>query len=185
MTAALQRRMTSEEFLKWADTQAEGRFELVDGQVVAMSPEQIAHTRTKSAVWRALSLALEEAGLPCEAFADGVSVVTGPYKTREPDASVQCGGVDDPTALALDRPLIVVEVVSPTTEADDHGAKFAEYFSVATIRHYLVVDGEQRTVLHHRRSDDGSIETKALRDGWIEFDPPGFKVAVHDLFGHR
>jgi Uma2 family endonuclease len=133
-----------------------------------------------------LSLALEEAGLPCEAFADGVSVVTGRYKTRAPDASVQCGGVDDPTALALDRPLIVVEVVSPTTEANDHGAKFAEYFLVPTIVHYLIVDAVKRMVLHHRRSDDGCSETKTLRDdGWIDFNPPGFKVAVHDLFGAR
>ncbi len=185
MTAALQRRMTAEEFLKWADTQAEGRFELVDGQIVAMAPEQIAHTRTKSAVWRALSLALQDSGLPCEAFADGVSVVTGRYKTREPDASVQCGGVDDPSSLALDRPLIVVEVVSPTSELDDLGAKYAEYFSVASIRHYVIVDAGKGLVLHHRRSDAGSIQTEAHRDGWIEFDPPGFKVAVEDLFGKR
>ena len=184
MTAALQRRMTAEEFLKWADTQAEGRFELVDGQIVALAPEQIAHTRTKAAVWRALSIALEKSGLPCEAFTDGPAVVTGPHKTREPDASVQCGGVDDPTSLALDRPLIVVEVISPTSEQDDRRTKFAEYFSVATIRHYLIVDGDQRTVLHHRRSEDGSIETKTLHDGWIDLDPPGFKVAVEDLFGH-
>ena len=177
--------MTSEEFLKWADTQAEGRFELVDGRIVAMAPEQLAHTRTKSALWLALRTAIREVGLPCAAFADGPAIVTGSHQTREPDASVQCGGVDDLTSLALDRPLIVVEVMSPTSKQDDRRTKLAEYFSVATIRHYLVVDGEQRTVLHHRRSDDGSIETKALRDGWVEFDPPGFKVAVHDLFGRR
>jgi Uma2 family endonuclease len=184
MTAALQRRMTAEEFLKWADNQTEGRFELVDGQIVAMAPERLAHTRTKSAVWLALRTAIRELGLPCEAVADGPAVVTGPYKTRGPDASVQCGPADEPNSLALDRPLIVVEVISPTSEQDDRRTKFAEYFSVATIRHYLIVDGDQRTVLHHRRSEDGSIGTKTLRDGWIDLDPPGFNVAVEDLFQH-
>jgi hypothetical protein len=38
-------------------------------------------------------------------------------------------------------------------------------------------------VLHHSRSGAGAIETEEHRGGWIEFDPPGFKVAVEDLFG--
>ena len=184
MNAAPQRRMTALEFLEWADRQAEGRYELVDGQIVAMAPERLSHTRTTSAVWLALRTAIREADLPCEAFADGPAVVTAPYKTREPDASVQCGGADQPSSLALERPLIVVEVVSPTSERDVRGTKVAEYFSVATIRHYLIVDAEGRSVLHHKRSDTGSIETETLRDGWVEFDPPGFRVAVVDMFGH-
>ena len=185
MTAALQRRMTSEEFLKWAETQAEGRFELVDGRIVAMAPERLAHTRAKLAVWRALSTAIEKSGLPCEAFGEGPGVVTGLHRTREPDASVQCGGVDDPNALALPRPLIVVEVVSPTTKGTDFGDKVTEYFSVATVRHYLIVDADERTVFHFRRSEAGSIESEQRRKGWISFDPPGFRIAVEDLFGRQ
>lgn len=177
--------MTAQEFLRWADSQTEGRYELVDGHVVAMSPERIAHTRTKSAVWLTLSSALEQAMLPCEAFNDGVSIVIDQYRTREPDASVQCGGVVDRNSLALDRPLIVVEVVSPTSERDDVGQKREEYFSVATIRHYLIVDAEKRIVLHHRRSDTGPIESKTHHEGSIDFDPPGFQVAVENLFGRR
>ena len=177
--------MTSEEFLKWPDTQAEGRFELVDGKIVAMAPERLAHTRAKLAVWRAFSIAIEKAGLPCEAFGDGPAVVTGRHKTRVPDASVQCSRVDDPNSLALDRPLIVVEILLPTNWRDDFGIKVEEYFSVATIRHYVIVDDEQRTVLHHRRSDAGAIQSETYRDGCIEFDPPGFKVAVENLFGPR
>jgi hypothetical protein len=56
--------------------------------------------------------------------------------------------------------------------------------TVATIRDYLMVDVDQRKVLHHGRFDDRSIETKTLHDGWVDLDPPGFKVAVEDLFGH-
>ena len=47
-------RMTVDEFLAWAMAQPEGRFELVDGKVVAMAPERVAHARLKSEVWLAL-----------------------------------------------------------------------------------------------------------------------------------
>lgn len=177
--------MTAQEFLGWAESRTEGRYELVDGHVVAMSPERIAHTRTKSAVWLALRTALEEARLPCEAFSDGVSIVIERYRTREPDASVQCGGIPDANSLTLDKPVIVVEVVSPTSEKHDFGQKLSDYFSVSTIRHYLIVDAEKRFVLHHRRSDSGSIHSERHRDGFIDLDPPGFQVAVEDLFGKR
>jgi Uma2 family endonuclease len=150
-----------------------------------MAPERLAHMRVKLAVWRALSIAIENAGLPCEAFGDGPAVVTGRHKTGVPDASVQCSRVDDPNSLALDRPLIVVEVMPPTNWRDDFGIKVEEYFSVATIRHCLIIDADERVVLHHRRAEAGRIETEKHRDGWIELDPPGYKLAVHDLFGRR
>ena len=183
MNAAPQRRMTAQEFLEWADRQTEGRYELDDGQIVAKAPERVAHARTKGAVWLALSTALKEAALPCEAFPDGVAIITGDYRTREPDASVQCGGVADPDSLALDRPLIVVEVVSPTSTRTDRQQKRDEYFSVATIRHYLIVDAAEAVVIHYRRSEAGTIEAATHRSGRIELDPPGFGVAVEDLFG--
>ena len=183
MDAALQRRMTAQEFLNWADRQTEGRYELVDGHVVAISPERVAHTRTKAAVWLALSKALKEANLPCEAFADGVSIVIDRYTTRVPNASIQCGGVADPEALALERPLLIAEVVSPTSNVGDRRLKVREYFSVPTIRHYLIVDTRAGLVLHHRRLEAGAIESTTYETGWIDFAPPGFKVAVDELLG--
>jgi Uma2 family endonuclease len=185
MNIAAQKRMGAQEFLAWADRQTEGRYEVIDGHVVAMAPERVAHTRAKAAAWLALSTALREAKLPCEAFADGVSVVIEPYKTREPDASVQCGPVADPNALALDRPLIVVEVLSPATEVVDRDLKVRDYFSVPTIRHYLIVDAQNGLLVHHRRSDAGGIEVSTHESGWIDLDPPGFKVAVGDLLGRQ
>ena len=79
-------RMTFDEFLAWAMAQPEGRFELVDGKVVAMAPERVAHARLKSEVWLALRDAIKSAGLPCEALPDGMTVKIDEHTAYEPDA---------------------------------------------------------------------------------------------------
>ena len=60
-------RMTSAEFVDWAMRQPSGRYELVDGEVVAMSPERSGHNRVKGNVFVALRAAIKAAGLPCQA----------------------------------------------------------------------------------------------------------------------
>ena len=54
--------------------------------------------------------------------------------------------------MILEAPLIVVEVVSPSSERDDSDAKLVDYFSVASIQHYLIVFSEKRVVVHHQRN---------------------------------
>jgi Uma2 family endonuclease len=78
--------------------------------------------------------------------------------------------------------VIVVEVVSPSSERDDTEAKLVDYFSVASIRHYLIVFSEKRVVVHHRRNE-GEIATRIAHDGNIALDPPGLTVAVSALLG--
>jgi len=72
MSTAL-KHMTADEFLLWAGGK-EGRWELHDGVPVMMSPERLAHIRTKARAMSALEDAVRRAKLPCEVFADGVSV---------------------------------------------------------------------------------------------------------------
>jgi Uma2 family endonuclease len=182
MTALPKQRMKVPEFLIWANEQLDTHYELVDGEVVAMAPERLRHALVKHAVARALEDAVRAGGLPCTVFPDGVTVVINENTAREPDASVQCGTSVDLDALALASPLIVVEVVSPSSERSDVGAKLVEYFSVPSIRHYLVIVPEKRAVVHHRREDGGNIKTQIARDGDIVLEPPGITVPVAALF---
>ena len=65
--------MTREEFLAWVEQQPCGRFERIDGIVVAMAPERASHNRRKRAAQNALRRAAAEAGLAsCEVFGDGI-----------------------------------------------------------------------------------------------------------------
>jgi Uma2 family endonuclease len=80
------RPMTVDQFLSWALTQLDGpRYELVDGEVVAMAPERAVHARRTARIWRALTDAVDGAGLPCEALPDGMTVKIDEHTAYEPD----------------------------------------------------------------------------------------------------
>jgi Uma2 family endonuclease len=67
------RHMTVEQFVDWAMAQPDGRYELLDGEVLAMAPERAAHARVKARTWRALEDAIAERGVLCEALPDGMT----------------------------------------------------------------------------------------------------------------
>ena len=144
---ARKERMTTDEILVWAVEQPEGeRYELVAGEVVAMSPERLAHAEVKALVWLALRPAIAAAGLRCEALPDGVSVEIDEHTAYQPDALVCCGERLPGDTVKLFDPVIVVEVLSPSTRARDAGAKLEDYFRLSSARHYLIVRTGSRSV---------------------------------------
>lgn len=171
------------EFLAWAEAQPEGRYELVEGEVIAMSPERARHVRSKVAVVRTLQDAIRRTGLDCEAFGDGMTVVIDEETSREPDALVQCGKPIDADSPVADSPVIIAEVLSPSNERSDTGEKLAEYFKVASVRHYLIVNPFRRLVIHHARGKSGKIDTRIVEDGALDLSPPGLSIHVESLFG--
>lgn len=170
------------EYRRWAEAQPRGRYERVAGEVVAMAPERIEHVRVKAQAWLALRQAIRAAGLPCEALADGITVEVGDDTDYEPDAVVNCGAPIAGDEVAAPNPVIVVEVLSPSTQSVDTGAKLTDYFKVPSIRHYLIIRADRRAVVHHRRRDDGGIETRLAAEGRIALDPPGIEIAVEDFY---
>lgn len=176
-------RLSAAEFIDWAAAQTGNeRYELAAGQVVAMSPERAAHGRAKANVYVALREAIGAAALGCEAFVDGMSVRIDDATVYEPDVLLRCGEPLDDDALLVDDPLLIVEVLSPSSRARDAGAKLEDYFRLESVRHYLIVKTENRAVIHHRRSEDGGIQTSILRDGTLRLDPPGLTLEVASFF---
>ncbi len=176
------RTMNREEFQAWAAQQPRGRFERVGGRVVAMAPERAAHVRAKNAVWAALRDAIVANGIDCEALGDGMTVSVDADTDYEPDAPVNCGERTGDDAVAAPNPVVVVEVVSPSSRAMDSGAKLSDYFRVPSIRHYLIVRTDQRMVIHHQRRQDGVIEARLVGRGPIALDPPGITVEAEAFF---
>jgi Uma2 family endonuclease len=99
-----------------------------------------------------------------------------------PDGVVVCGPRLPADAILLVNPVIVVEVLSPSTAAVDHGRKLSGYFSLPSVEHYLILDPDRRVAIHHKRGRGDAIETRALSEGAVRLDPPGFEVAVEALF---
>jgi Uma2 family endonuclease len=170
------RTYSREEFRLWYEAQPRGRYERMDGRIVAMAPERVAHVRIKAAVWKALDHAIGAAARSCEALADGVAVETGD-SDYEPDALVNCGERMADDAIAAPNPVIVVEVLSPGIKSADTGDKLEGYFKVPSIAHYLIVHPTRRSVIHHRRNGS-AIETRIIVAGPIEMDPPGITITI-------
>ncbi len=181
MSTAAETLMTVDQFLGWAEAR-EGRWELIDGRPIAMAPERVAHLEAKAEALFALRRAIERAGVACRVLPDGATVRVSFRNAFEPDALVYCGERLPPDAIEIPNPVIVVEVLSEGTAARDHGVKLAGYFSLPSIAHYLIVDPERRTVIHHRREEGDLIETRILTSGPLRLDPPGLDLAAEELF---
>jgi Uma2 family endonuclease len=97
-------------------------------------------------------------------FPDGVSVIIDDQTIYEPDASVVCDSQIDLDATAIEKPLLVVEVTSPSSEKIDSSVKLADYLSLPSIAHVLIVDPVRKLVFHHARGDDADALTRILRD---------------------
>jgi Uma2 family endonuclease len=183
MPAPLRKPMTSDEFILWAMARPEGeRYELVNGEVVGMSPERLVHAEVKGLVWLALRTALAAAGRLCVAYPDGVSVQVDGNTTYQPDALVRCGNPLPGETIRLNDPVIGVGVVSPSSGAPDTGAKLEDYFRATSVRHYLIVRTDGGGVIHHERRQDGGIVTRTVREVVLELGPPGIEVPVATCF---
>jgi Uma2 family endonuclease len=169
--------MTSDEFIVWAMEQPEGRrYELIAGEVVAMPPERSVHALTKFHVAQRLAAAVAQAGLVCTVYPDGMSLVIDAGTTYEPDALVRCGPPLPADAVVVPDPLIVVEVLSPSTMSRDQDEKLIDYFRLPSVQHYLTVRTRIRAIVHHARQADGTILTRIVREGPIHLEPPGITL---------
>ena len=182
MDAAATDRMTADEFIAWAMQQPEGkRYELADGRIYPMAPERIGHARVKGEVYANLREAIKRAGLQCEVFPDGMAVRVDEHTVYEPDAAIRCGKPLANDVIEYNNPVVVVEVLSPSTQAIDTGDKLVNYFRLPSLRHYLVVDIGKRVITHYCWTGPDHIAT-AIVSGELILDPPGLELNVASFF---
>jgi Uma2 family endonuclease len=177
------KRMTVPEFLVWAETQENPRFELIDGQPVVMAPERSEHVQAKLWAATALGAAIQRAGVACQAFVGGLAVGVDRSTAYVPDALVNCGEPVAGDSMTAPNPVIVVEVLSPSTRGIDTTVKLAGYFRVPSLKHYLIVDLGRQHVVHYRKQADETIMVAVMTEGELLFDPPGISVAVASFLG--
>ena len=155
MSSAVSLRRSPEEYFAFERTQ-EVRSEYDDGVLRAMSGASREHTVIG---WN-LSSALHSQfkGGPCEAYASEmrVAVELGRFYTY-PDLVIVCG---DPQFLdnqfdTLLNPIVLFEVLSPSTESYDRGRKFARYQTIASLREVVLVSQDEPRVERYERQGDG------------------------------
>jgi Uma2 family endonuclease len=140
------------------------------------------HVRVKWRVANVLETALARSGVVVEVFGDGAAVMIADRTVHEPDAMLRLGPrLPDNDILVL-APLIVVEVLSPSTGPVDTSTKLANYFRLPSVAHYLVVNTTEKLVLQDRRGPDGLPVMTAHKDGTLTLDPPGLSLQIRDFF---
>ena len=137
---------------------------------------------TKGAAYIALFTATKTAGLDCQVVPDTLGVQIDDESLFIPDVVVNCGPQDRNANMAS-NPIIVVEVLSPSTTRFDTIEKLRGYFKVPSIRHYLMIDPDGAPILHYERNADGRIEVVLRSTGPFRLDPPGIDLKVEDLIG--
>lgn len=151
-----------------------------------MAPERWNHARLKARVWRALDREIAAAGLPNQAapdgMPDGITVEIDDDTDYEPDALINCGEPIPDEATVAPNPVVIVEVLSPSTAGIDAGGKLADYFRLTSVQHYLRVRPARPEIIHHRRAGD-RIETSIVREGFVDLDPPGIRLSLREIYG--
>ena len=143
--------MSVEEYLELDRKSLDARYEYIDGIVTMLAGGTTNHSRISVNITSLLQSALR--GSSCEVFNSDLRVSISNTRYLLPDASVSC----DPEDLTGENdiiyfPRVIVEVLSPSTEATDRGKKFRYYQSCPSIQEYVLISTQEQAVDVYRRA---------------------------------
>ena len=133
------------------------RHEYYRGEVFALAGSSEAHNTILANIIMTLGMQLRK--LPCKVYPSDMRLKipkTGLY--TYPDASIVCGTAqfDDTERDTLLNPIIVIEILSPSTERYDRGRKFQNYRTIATLQEYMLVAQDAYHIEHYVNQNDGN-----------------------------
>ncbi len=137
--------------------------ELDNGLIYMMAGGTAIHAMVCGNIYVALRTRLRGTG--CRPYGPDLLVKTGADTARLPDVSVYCGSPADPAndlKQLLGDPVMVIEVLSPSTASHDQVVKLREYTAMAGMRDILFVDPNMQRIRHVRR-----VGTSDWADDWL------------------
>jgi Uma2 family endonuclease len=179
------KKYTLKEYLE-SDKNSEERYEYFDGEVFAMGGGSPNHARISLNVCTSLTQKLK--GGRCEAFNSEMRVkVPTALPYRYPDASVVCGEpifdeIDGQQMLV--NPILIVEVLSPSTAAYDLGEKFTAYQSIDAFQEYLLISQDRPHVIQHVKQAKRRwlrIEVEGM-DGEVKLESVNLTLNLSELY---
>ena len=173
-------KMSLDDFLAWENAQ-EMRHEFWRGEVFAMVGARRVHGLVVGNVFASLKEQLK--GTPCRAFFEGMKVQAADDVLFYPDVFVTCDPQDLKTDMVFKRPLVVIEVLSDSTQAYDRGQKFAAYRRIDSLREYVLVDPDTRRVEVFRRNERQNFELlDQTGTAELVLDSVGLRLAMDEVF---
>ncbi len=167
------------------DDNAPGRHEFLDGQIYAMAGGSPQHAAICAHVIAALDAQLRGRG--CEVYSSDLRVrVLATGLATYPDATVTCGPLEldpaDPKRHTVTNPMLLVEVLSPSTADYDRGDKLDNYKLIPSVREVVLVAHDERMVEVWRRVETDQWVRREARSGVLELTALGCTLDVEDVF---
>ena len=187
MSTLPQQRYTVEQYIE-LDKHSAARYEYFDGVVVDMAGGSLQHNRITKNVIHTLENLLAQR--ECEVLPSDMRLKVPralPYRYSE--AVVGCGVpvIEEMQGQEmLVNPLVIIEVLSPSTEAYDRGAKFSAYQSVASFQEYLLIAQDRPHITQYVRQAGGKwlrSDVEGL-DGLLRLESLDCTLALRDIY-HR
>ncbi|MDE0638358.1 MAG: Uma2 family endonuclease [Candidatus Poribacteria bacterium] len=174
---------TPEEYL-FMERKAALKSEYLSGEILAMSGASLAHTRITLDI--AIELDNQLKGKECEVVTNDLRVKTSPMVAYfYPDVVIFCGEpeLEDDTFDTLLNPVVIIEVLSPSTEVYDRGEKFEYYQQIPSLKEYILVSQDKVDVEHyHLQGTQWNLkEFYALQDT-LTLSSIGCKLPLRDIY---
>ena len=177
MSNTAEKLMSLEEFLAWEREQPE-RYEY-DGEVIKMmTGGSLDHSTIASNLWTALRDQLRRSA--CRAFRGDTKVIAN-NSLRYPDVSVTCTLVRGNDDIVLE-PVLVIEVVSPSTEREDRGRKKFDYFATPSILQYAIIEQDERRIDLYTRAGDRWTNEIIAGEGVLKLSSIGVEVSLAAIY---
>jgi Uma2 family endonuclease len=179
-TRADELRMTLAEFLRWDDG-TDTRYELVDGRIVSMAPPNDAHGTIVMNIGAEIRSRLRP---PCR-----VAVEAGILRPNHDDSyhvadlGVTCGPAAD-TRQYLPEPVLIVQVLSPSTEDHDRGRKVSDYREISSLQEILVVASQERRVELWRREGDHWRVEDLIGEATLKLESCGASIPLAAIYAN-
>jgi Uma2 family endonuclease len=171
------KRLSTEDYLA-NEERAEVRHEYVDGFVQAMVGCTARHNLIASAMLSNVRAHLK--GSECRVFMSDMKVRAG-NAFYYPDVVVSCRPIA-PKAVYLSEPVLIVEVLSETTEARDRLEKWIAYRSLASLREYVLLAQDRPAIDVYRRTQDGWVEINFGEAEDLELTSIELKLPLSELY---
>ena len=141
--------MSVEAYFELEENHPDTRYEYLDGYVYMMSGGSANHATISGNIYTILRSLLR--GGPCRVYNSDMKVRVSEKRYFHPDVTVSCDPRDRGTADIIQSPRLIVEVLSPSTEARDRGRKLQCYLACASIEEYLLVDARSMRIEIYRK----------------------------------
>jgi Uma2 family endonuclease len=177
--------MTADEFKAWSGDGHGGKYELVDGELRAMSPASATHGAIQSRLARLIGNHLDGTGSRCGVYTEpAIDVRTrAAINTRIPDIGVSCAKLT-PHDFALPDPILLIEILSPGNKADTWTNVWA-YCTIPTVKEIVVLASTRIEADVLKRDADGNWPANPTRvgpDGILALDCIGFAAPLRDVY---